>query len=569
MKTLIFTATYNEIDNIEVLCKEIHYLHPNFDILVVDDNSPDGTSELVSNLREEIPCLTLINRPAKLGLGTAHQLGMLYAIENSYDRLVTLDADLSHAPTDICRLLDGLENADFVIGSRYMPGGKCDYKGYRLYISRLANMAARLLLGIHLHEFTTSFRAFRVDVLRMLDYAKLQTRGYSFFMESIVSLSQTEARVMEVPIVFRDRFGGESKIPKYEIFRGMYKLLLLFLVRASGIRGERNVLPEAEACQLCDSIFQIELFPDTTLIGRTQNTTLQNDAAAYRCTSFEHNDNPRILKCLVCGLVHVPRSAQRDDLDQLYESVEDTQYLENTKSRERTFAEAYRRISPFIGESPGRLVEIGAYCGIFISECQKHGWDCDGIEPSSWAVTYARQKYGIELLAGTLADNVDERTNLYDLVASWDVLEHVKDPVDFLRQANRMLKPGGYICLSTLDYDNWFPKLAGRRWPWLMDMHLFYFSPDLLAQMFEKAGFELVHVDKYVHYATLKYLFRKIGSLPLYGFDKIISLFIPVIPSSIMVPVSFGDIKLFIGRKRPCNIINVSTDNPLEDMEGS
>lgn len=543
MKTLIFTATYNEKENIRTLCEEIHSLYPGFDILVVDDNSPDGTSEIVEDLCQKIPCLKIIKRHSKLGLGTAHQLAMLYALENGYDQLVTMDADLSHAPADIGRLLDGLQNADFVIGSRYMSGGQCDYTGYRKHISRLANIAARLLLGIPLHEFTTSFRAFRVDFLKNLNYAKLQTRGYSFFMESIFRLVQIQARIIEVPIVFRDRFGGESKIPKYEIYRSMYKLLTLVALRFLRNPGIVNALPTGEKCQFCGSLYQIELYADNTLLEG-------NEAAAYKCTSLEHSSNPRVLKCLACDLVQVPPSAQKDNLDGLYESVEDIQYLENTASRQRTFAEAYRRIQPYVGESPGKLMEVGAYCGLFIKEVQNYGWECEGIEPSSWAVNYAKEKYGIHLLNGTLSDNVEQVASDYDLVVSWDVLEHVRDPVQFLTEANQILKPDGHICISTLDFNNWLPQFAGKRWPWLMDMHLFYFTPDVLKQMFEKAGFEVIYTGRYVHYVTLRYLFKKLSAIPVFGLNRIISIFVPLMPKSILLPISFGDIKLFVARKR-------------------
>lgn len=541
MKTLVFTATYNEKENIRSLCEEIHSLYPDFDILVVDDNSPDGTGEIVEDLSLKIPCLKIIKRHSKLGLGTAHQLAMLYALYKGYNHLVTMDADLSHSPSDIGRLLDGLVNADFVIGSRYMPGGQCNYKGYRKYLSILANLSARLLLGIPLHEFTNSYRAFRVSVLTNLNYSKLQTRGYSFFIESIFRLNQINARISEIPITFRDRFNGESKIPKYEIYRGIYKLLKLSVLRLFKYSEIINELLYRENCVFCKSQYQIELYKEKLVTG-------EKGAAAYKCTSLEHSNNPRVLKCLECDLAYVPKSAQRHNLENLYESVQDVEYIDNATSRQRTFAEVYRRIEPFIGH-PNNLLEIGAYCGLFIKEAQSHGWECTGIEPSTWAVNYVKENYGLDLLHGTLTDNIKIVRNDYDLVVSWDVLEHVRDPFQFINEANQVLRKGGIICISTLDFNNWFPRIAGKYWPWLMDMHIFYFSPDVLKQMFEKAGFELIHTDKYVHYATLKYLFKKISSIHFFGIHHIASIFVPLMPKSFMLPISFGDIKLYIARK--------------------
>jgi dolichol-phosphate mannosyltransferase len=546
MRVLIFTATYNEKENINILLKEIHKLYPNFHLLVIDDNSPDGTGEIVQSLCQTIPNLKLIKRHNKLGLGTAHQLAMQYALHNNYDRLVTMDADLSHMPSDIGRLINELDNADFVIGSRYMPGGSCDYSGYRKIVSIFANISARLLLGIPLHEVTTSFRAFRVPILKKLPYSKMQTPGYSFFMECVFRLSQASTRIVEIPIRFRDRFRGESKIPKNEIYRSIFKLLTLTYQRFFMRTVIPSVEPIDELCQFCERPYQIELYADR----RDMNTSDEdNVAAAYQCTSMEHQNNPRVLKCLACGLVQVPPSSQREDLEFLYQSVEDTQYLENSDSRRRTFARAYRRILPFVGTQPGKLVEIGAYCGLSILEAQKLGWKCTGIEPSRWAVKYAKEKHELDLINGMLADNLGKIDTNNDLVVSWDVLEHVRDPVQFLMEASQMLKPGGHICISTLDYDNWFPKLAGQHWPWLMDMHLFYFTPDILNEMFKRAGCELVSVDNYVHFATLKYLWTKISIIPIWGLNRILPLFTPIMPKTIFIPVSFGDIKLYVARK--------------------
>ena len=151
-KILVFTATYNEKDNISIFLEKVWSEVPSADILVVDDNSPDGTGTLLDDISQKDSRLKVIHRPGKLGLGTAHHLGMLFAIRNGYSSLITMDADLSHDPSDIPALLQRLNTFDFVIGSRYMKGGSCDYKGYRRNVSLSANLAARKLLGIPLHE---------------------------------------------------------------------------------------------------------------------------------------------------------------------------------------------------------------------------------------------------------------------------------------------------------------------------------------------------------------------------------------------------------------------------------
>jgi dolichol-phosphate mannosyltransferase len=168
-KLLVFFATYNEAGNVERLLGKITSVAPEAHILVVDDNSSDGTVEVMQQLH--LPQLTIIRRKGKLGLGTAHLLALAYARHHGYDVVATMDGDLSHDPADLPALVSELvKGSDIGVGSRYMPGGSCDYSGYRLYVSRLGNIAARCLLGLKLHEFTTSFRAFRVDALPRLEF---------------------------------------------------------------------------------------------------------------------------------------------------------------------------------------------------------------------------------------------------------------------------------------------------------------------------------------------------------------------------------------------------------------
>jgi len=226
-KTLVFTATYNEVENIPLLCKQILNLDSGYDMLVIDDNSPDGTGRVLDELAATHPRLKVVHRPNKLGLGSAHEWAMEYAENMHYESLVTMDADFSHNPNDIPRLLTALDGHDFVTGSRYMKGGSCNYSGYRRIISILANWGARRLLGVSLHEMTTSFRVFRVDFLRRVDLGEIKANGYSFFMEIVFRLSRVGARMTELPICFEDRRAGSSKIPPFEIFHGLSHLLYL------------------------------------------------------------------------------------------------------------------------------------------------------------------------------------------------------------------------------------------------------------------------------------------------------------------------------------------------------
>ena len=164
-KILIFTATYNELDNIEPLIRSIKLNNPEVDILIIDDNSPDLTYEKVQELQSEFNNLYLKIRNSKSGLDTAHKEAYEYALKNNYDYLITMDADLSHDPSEINNFIKYLDEFPFVIGSRYIEGGRCEMRGRRLMISKFGNKLIKKILKINCHEFTTSFRGFNLKKL--------------------------------------------------------------------------------------------------------------------------------------------------------------------------------------------------------------------------------------------------------------------------------------------------------------------------------------------------------------------------------------------------------------------
>jgi dolichol-phosphate mannosyltransferase len=227
-KVLIFTATYEEVENIGAWIRDVALACPDDDILIVDDSSPDGTGELISELQANYPQITLISRAGKNGLNTAHVLAMAYARDHEYDVLVTMDADGSHQPHQIPLLLNrlALGDVDFVIGTR-TAGGTHQAKMTRRILSRGANTAARVLLPAGITEYTTSFRAFSPAALDVLNRAEFSSSGYAFFIECIEILHRAGIRFAEVPIDFMDRTGGRSKIPKSQIFSSMSALVLL------------------------------------------------------------------------------------------------------------------------------------------------------------------------------------------------------------------------------------------------------------------------------------------------------------------------------------------------------
>ena len=228
-KILVFTATYNEKDNIEKLINVILKLRNDIKMLVIDDNSPDKTYEILEKISKKNDNLIVVKREKKLGLNTAHIMAYEYALKNNYDKLITLDADFSHDPNEITKIIDFLDKYDFVIGSRYIEGGKNVQPVFRYLISYLGNKLIKLVLKINLNEFTTSYRGFNLKKLNNFSLNQIKGKGYSFFMETVIVLNRLGYKCFEFPIHFKDRVQGKSKIPKIEIFRTFKNLMLLFL----------------------------------------------------------------------------------------------------------------------------------------------------------------------------------------------------------------------------------------------------------------------------------------------------------------------------------------------------
>ena len=226
-KILIAIATYKEAENLKNLIKEIRKFSQNLKILIINDFSGDKTQELLKNLNDRN--LELIERPKKLGLGTAHKLSIFYSIKFEYDYLVTMDADFSHDPSYIPKLLEKKGPNNFIIGSRFCKGAKSDYTGLRKAISICGNYSAKKLLNIELNEITTYFRVYSVNLLKLLPFDELNSQGYSLGVKLVWLMKKIGAQLIEVPIYFKDRNKGKSKIPKLQIFVSFFDLLFIFL----------------------------------------------------------------------------------------------------------------------------------------------------------------------------------------------------------------------------------------------------------------------------------------------------------------------------------------------------
>lgn len=235
MRTLVISPTYNEVKNIETLISQI-LDDNNYDLLIIDDNSPDGTSDKVKKFQKKYPNLFLETREKKLGLGTAYLMGFNWAIKREYDSVVQIDADLSHDPNDIVKLVDKLKDYDLVIGSRYVQGvSVVNWPIRRLILSYGANTYTKTITGMPVNDGTGGFKAWRVDLLKKIKLEVVKSQGYSFQIEMNFRAWRRGAKIYEEPIIFVDRTIGESKMSKKIMFEAIWIVLRLRILKLFGL----------------------------------------------------------------------------------------------------------------------------------------------------------------------------------------------------------------------------------------------------------------------------------------------------------------------------------------------
>ncbi len=242
-RLLVSIATYNERENLPKLIEEIHQYLPHADVLVVDDNSPDGTGKYVDELAARDSRVRAIHRPGKLGLGTATLAAMQYAMDQGYDFLQNMDADFSHPTRFLPGLQAGMADHDVMIGSRYVRGGGTEnWPLFRLVISRTVNGLVRFLFRMPVNDASGAYRCYRVANLRLANLGETKSRGYSFQQEVLFRVHRTNARLGELPIIFENRRHGKSKVNSKEALRSIAMILSLGVQNFFGT--ERLVGPQ-------------------------------------------------------------------------------------------------------------------------------------------------------------------------------------------------------------------------------------------------------------------------------------------------------------------------------------
>ena len=231
-KIIVIIPTYNESENIAKMISLIHNLDIDLEILIVDDNSPDGTSQIIEDLKHKDSKLHLITQKNKMGLGTAYKKGFEWALDNSFDKIIQIDADLSHDPTSIPELLKASNEYDIVVGSRYVKGvNVINWPISRLLLSYFANKYVRLLTRMPINDATSGYKCIKSDVVRKINMNKVISQGYSFQIEVNFLAWNNRFKVGEVPIIFYDRTIGQSKMSKKIIWEAIFIVPKLALKR--------------------------------------------------------------------------------------------------------------------------------------------------------------------------------------------------------------------------------------------------------------------------------------------------------------------------------------------------
>jgi len=235
-KSLVIIPTYNELENIKKLVPDLLSRYENIDVLIVDDNSPDGTGEYIEDLSVSNNRIKYLGRERKLGLGTAYIAGFKYALQNNYDYIFEMDADYSHDPAEIKNFLIAIENSDLVLGSRYLTGvNVINWPMQRLLLSYFANFYTRFVTGLPVHDATGGFKCFRKKVLQAINLDKIRSNGYAFQIEMTFKAWKKGFRVNEISIIFVDRMKGKSKMSRKIVREAILMVWKLRVRSAMGI----------------------------------------------------------------------------------------------------------------------------------------------------------------------------------------------------------------------------------------------------------------------------------------------------------------------------------------------
>ncbi|MEK7515164.1 MAG: methyltransferase domain-containing protein [Patescibacteria group bacterium] len=478
MKTVVILPTYNERGNISFLIEEILRNAPDVGILVVDDNSPDGTADAVRASMQKHASVRLMSRPGKNGLGAAYIAAFREVLADaSVETVITMDADFSHHPKYIPELISTAKRFDLVIGSRYVQGGGiAKWELWRRQLSYWANVYVRMILQYPIRDWTTGYQCITTRALRSIDLDTIDLSGYAFLQELKYALVSSGGTFHEIPIIFQARREGESKISG-------------FIIR-EGITGPWKIRAQKVTCPVCDK-------RDGKLMGR------RNGYSVYRSR-----------QCQSVFISPLPRDTSRIYGEDYFYGAQGgfgyANYERDKRSQESAFIEYIHTIQKYVSHDV-TLLDVGAANGYFVSLASRHGLRARGVEISESASAEGRSK-GLDIRQGTI-ETMDDSSENYDVVTMWDVLEHVPSAHDALAAAHRLLKPGGVIAINTPDGGSLWARIWGAYWHLIVPPeHLVLFSRAGLRIMLERAGFTIISMGTIGKSFSIPYIFSILAS---------------------------------------------------------
>ncbi len=474
MNVLAIIPTYNERRNIPVLIERINAAVRDhaLDILVVDDNSPDGTAEAVRALQQAHPNVTLRVRPGKLGLASAY-ISILIEVQRGalahrrYDAILTMDADLSHPPEYLPAMLDKLSEYDFVNGSRYVPGGAIEnWSFHRRLLSYFGNLYVRTLLRTGIRDMSSGFTAFRTEILENINLEQVKATGYAFLSEIKFLFSHLHVRICEVPITFTDRVNGDSKISQSIIREG---LLMPWYLLSKGVRH----YIECVTCRLCGGVADY----------------------AFNKSGFN------LFACRDCRLIQVHPPVSSERLRRYYhttyfkahktDTLSYTDYDKAMPFKRPLFAAVTREIKALVGVRD--VLDIGSAYGDFVTHLTSAGYNAEGVELSEHAADVARSR-GVKVHLSTAEEFARAHAaSRYDLLTLLDVLEHFSDPVQTFAELRGLVRDEGYALIITPSSDALLRRLLGRHWYlFTLPQHLNYFNAATIRLLADKQGWQVL-----------------------------------------------------------------------------
>lgn len=278
-------------------------------------------------------------------------------------------------------------------------------------------------------------------------------------------------------------------------------------------------------CNLCGNDAYDVLYQSTLSDGQVLS------AQDFSCSNLGHGKHHRIVRCRKCGLIYSNPRDSSGLIEDSYSQVRDDQYMRFSEARFITFRKALKHAEEL--KSGKSLLDVGCYTGVFMKAAVLKGWHAVGIEPSHWACETRTNEHNLKIINASIY-NAHEIKDKFDLITLWDVIEHLTDPKSVLKICRDKLLDDGIIAISTMRCQGLFYRLCGRRWPWFMRMHLYYFSAKTITEMLKHAGFKVIRIRPYIHYVSLGYLFYKLTS----GNNRFLE---NSGLANIIVPVQLGD----------------------------